>query len=416
MPFVSFVVASFFVCFVAKRSAIDCRRFFERTGCLLSCRALGCVALLLVCAFALPALAQGQSAPPSPPLDHLVTDDGQFQAHVFASFSATGNFNSPPSKVNTLRVFDFKSNQAVVDMVEGTLVRSAAHPNAFGFRIDAVAGQTVPHVAAAAGLFRDSDTGETHGVDIPQAFVSWMAPIGSGLRLDGGKFVSPFGVESIESFDHRTDNASRSILFGYAMPMTLTGGQISYTFSPAIAVKAVVATGWDRFTDNNGAPTVGGQATFGLHSRVSVSIGVLSGPEQADNTHDVRTSFDAVLRWKVSETTRVALNVDEGREEHASPAGGRGDWHGYAGYLHHAFSPHLAVSLRGELFHDVSGARTGISQQLGEFTLTPEWRARKALTIRGDYRVDHSDMPVFDSSSGPRHIQQTVSVNAVIVF
>jgi hypothetical protein len=115
----------------------------------------------------------------------------------------------------------------------------------------------------------------------------------------------------------------------------------------------------------------------------------------------------------VSDHTRFSLNGDEGREAHSSPAGGHGDWHGYAAYLQHTFSERFSVAFRGELFHDVNGARTGVSQQIGEFTFTPAVTFRHGLSVRGDLRIDRSDTSVFDGSTGPQRAQTTASINVV---
>jgi hypothetical protein len=240
--------------------------------------------------------------------------------------------------------------------------------------------------------------------------------VGQGLTIDAGKFLSPFGVESIESFDAIADNFSRSILFGYTLPMTLTGGRVTYAPSASVSVLGFVATGWDRFTDNNSAPTVGGRIRVTPSPQVSIAVGVITGPEQLDDTRDRRTAFDFVLTWQMSPETRFAFEADEGREAHATPGGGLANWHGYAAYLHHALSPRVSVSLRGELMHDVNGTRTGISQQLGEFTITPEFRVRQPLRVRGELRLDRSSELAFATTSGAQRSQLTAALNAVIVF
>jgi hypothetical protein len=363
--------------------------------------------VVAVCARVSPVFAQGTAS--APPADAVAI-------HVFASASATCNVNDPPDKKNDFRVFDFKANQLVFDVADVSVVRDAAASSRLGFRFDLAAGQTEPEGSAAAGLFRDASTGDAGHVDVPQMYVRYFAPVGHDLTIDGGKFLSPFGVESIESFDAIADNSSRSILFGYTLPMTLTGARVGYAPSATVSLVGVVATGWDRFTDNNAAPTMGGRVQIAASPTVSIAVGGISGPEQRDDTRDRRTAFDFVLTWQVSPETRFAFEADEGREAHAAPGGGVANWHGYAAYLHHVLSPRVSVSLRGELMHDVDGARTGVNQQLGEFTMTPEFRLRQALRVRGELRLDRSSELVFVSNSGPRRSQLTAALNAVIVF
>src|SRR5256714_212565 len=87
--------------------------------------------------------------------------------------------------------------------------------------------------------------------DLQQAFVTYIAPIGSGLRFDVGKYVTHLGYEVIEGYDGYGDNYSRSILFGYAIPFTHTGLKASYGFSSKVAAMFEVVNGWDLVRDNN---------------------------------------------------------------------------------------------------------------------------------------------------------------------
>ena len=64
---------------------------------------------------------------------------------------------------------------------------------------------------------------------LKEAYVSYLAPVGKGLQVDFGKFVTPMGAEVIESKDNW--NYSRSILFGYAIPFYHFGVRAKYAFN-----------------------------------------------------------------------------------------------------------------------------------------------------------------------------------------
>lgn len=139
--------------------------------------------------------------------------------HGFASTSWSYNFERPNSRLNAFRVFDFDDNMFKVDVAELSALRAATQPGDTGFRVDLVAGSSVPRVSAASGLFRDaSDVAQD--IDLQQAYVSWVGHVGSGLRVDAGKFVTHLGYEVIEGWDGWNDNATRSFAFGYAIPFT----------------------------------------------------------------------------------------------------------------------------------------------------------------------------------------------------
>ncbi len=134
----------------------------------------------------------------------------------FVSASYSYNTNRPASGTNQFRVFDFDDNTFKVDVAELVLQKAVSKPGEAGFRVDAVAGGSIPRVSAAAGLFRDA-SGKAQDFDLQQAFVSWIAPVGSGLRLDAGSSSRTSAYEVIEGYDGYNDNATRSFLFGFAI-------------------------------------------------------------------------------------------------------------------------------------------------------------------------------------------------------
>jgi hypothetical protein len=361
----------------------------------------------------MPGVASAQSPDTAAPPPAPVTAGG-VKAHGFVSAGYVYNFNQPPSRVNGLRVFDFADHAAKLDVAELTVEKSVAHPRDFGFRMDLEAGFSIPRVSAAAGLFRDSNTGAAQNFDVQQAYVTWVAPAGSGLRFDVGKFVTLLGLEVIEGWDGYNDNASRSQLFGYAIPFTHTGVKISYAFTTKMSGAVMVVQGWDNVRDNNTAKSVVGSLTLAPTDAVTVIVSAVSGPEQTGNNHDIRTVVDLVATWKATATTTVGLNLDGGRESHAALSGGTASWHGIAGYLRHAFTKIFAVAIRGEVFNDGGGARTGTTQRVGEFTLTPEVRLSAHALIRADLRVDRSNQSFFEARSGTTRTQPTVQFNVVI--
>ena len=338
----------------------------------------------------------------------------QITINAFASTSYSYNFNRPTSGQNAFRVFDFDDNTFKLDVVELVAQHAVAAPRDGGFRMDVALGGSVPRVSAASGLFRDPVTGAAEDVDLQQAFVSYIAPLGSGLRVDLGKFVTPCGYEVIEGYDGWNDAATRSFLFGYAICFTHTGVRAAYTFSPKVALTALVVNGWDVATDNNSAKTGGAQLTLTPAPMVSLLLTGLIGAEQPGNDSDLRSVLDGVLTVKAWPKLSLGLNGDFGHEQ--VPGGGDVSWSGIAGYARWQATPSFALSARGESFDDPDGARTGTQQTLTEGTLTPELRLTPHLVLRGDLRMDHSNHDVFPTSTGAKDTQTTVLVNALVAF
>ena len=350
-----------------------------------------------------------QAPPPSPEAGHPA-----IEFHGLVSTSYSYNLNFPASRKNQLRVFDTDDAEARLDVVEFVVQRPVAAAWDAGFRVDVTAG-AVSRFVASRGLFRDS-AGEGQDIDLHQAFVSLLVPLGSGLHVDAGKFITGLGYEVIEGYDGWNDNATRSFLFGYAIPFTHTGLRVAYSVSPVLSAMGMVANGWDDVRDNNRGKTVHLQLGITPTSRLAILLNGIAGPEQDNDNRHVREVLDVVATWKPSERLSLGFGGDWGREEAAAPGGQTADWRGVAGYLRFAPGPRFAVSLRAETFEDRDGARTGTAQTLAEFTLTPELRLGSSCVVRGDLRLDRSDHAIFEGRSGMRRTQPTVSVNALYHF
>jgi Putative beta-barrel porin-2, OmpL-like. bbp2 len=332
-------------------------------------------------------------------------------ANGFLSASYSYNFNRPASGTNQYRVFDFDDNTFKIDVAALVLQKAVAKPGEAGFRVDAEAGSSIPRVSAAYGLFQGQD------FDLKQAFVSYIAPVGSGLRLDVGKFVTHFGQEVIDEYDNYNDNATRSILFGYAIPFTHTGIKATYTFSDQLNGMLEICNGWDVARDNNSSKSVGAQLNWTPIKTVSVALNFMTGPERTNVNSDPRSDYDLVAQWKLTDTTVFTLDAVWGTEKGAVAPGQRATWWGIVGYARLGVTSDFAVILRGEYFDDGDGARTTVAQKLKEVTLTPELKVGPHIVFRGDLRIDFSDVAVFQKHDGGSGKQQpTFLLNAIYLF
>ncbi len=336
----------------------------------------------------------------------------------FLSGSYNWNFNQPADRTNAFHVFDFAGNRWKLDVAEAVVQKAASRKSDWGFRVDLEAGQSIPQVEAAYGMFRDPDSAKGGPFDIQQAFVSYIAPIGNGLRFDAGKYVTHMGYEVVDGYDGWNDNATRSFLFGYAIPFTQTGLRVSYPFSDKLSAQLHFINGWDEVTSNNHGKTAGFQVAYTPAPAVTLTASGIYGPEQKEDDHDYRQVWELMAAWKAS--SRVSLGLDalygheaaavercEGREQ--------GSWPGAAAYLHTAIARKFSLNLRGEIFSDRSGARTGVGQTLKEVTATPEWRIDKHVILRGDVRIDRSDTRVFQKANGYARQQLTALINLLLV-
>jgi hypothetical protein len=335
----------------------------------------------------------------------------------FVTSSYGYNFGRPPSRTNTYRVFDFDDNTFKVDGIELVAQTVAAKPREAGFRVDVVMGGSIPSVSAARGLFRD-EAGAAQDVDLQQAFATYVVPLGSGLQVNAGKFVTHLGAEVIEGYDGWNDNATHSLLFGFAIPFTHTGVRAAYAFGPRVSAMAMVMNGWDNATDNNRAKSLGAQLALTPVAPFTLVLNGIMGAERDDSEQAQRWVGDLVAVFKAGPRWTLTVNGDLGREAglvgpaQADPA----QWSGAAAYVRWQASARSAVTVRAETFDDRDGVRTGQAQTLSEITLTPELHLTPRFVLRADLRKDLSTHAVFESDSGARDTQTTILVNVLGAF
>lgn len=349
--------------------------------------------------------------PPAPPAPSFFTD---IQVNAFASFGYTYNTNTPTSRLNSYRIFDSDDNTFNVDVAELVLQKTVAKTGDAGFRMDLEVGGAIPEKEQSYGL----SVGRS--ADLQQAFLSYVAPLGSGARLDFGKFITHMGTEVIEGYDGYNDNYTRSFLFNYAIPLTHTGVKASYAVNGSLSAMVMVVNGWDNAKDNNRSKSVGAQIMLVPVSPVTVYLNYLGGPEKADTNSHVRNTYDVVASWKVLKALTLGVNGDYGVENAASltEPGKNAVWKGVAGYAKVDVTSKLALGLRGETFHDEGGTRLGVSAPatVGEFTFTPTYKLGDRFIVRSDLRFDSANTPLFVKNSGLSDKQTTISTNIIFVY
>jgi len=357
----------------------------------------GAIFASIALALALPDCSAAQEHPPAPaaasPAPAPAARLWGLEWHLLVEASNTYNFNRPASGANSYRVFDVEHKSWRFDLAELSVLR-AAEP--LGFQVDLVGGKDVPLMASYG-------TRNTDLVDFRQAFLSWK-PGTSGFEVRAGKFVTTCGYESIPDWSNQNPNFSNSFLFGYAIPYTHTGVRLIFPFSPTFTLLAGANRGWDKWKDNNDAPSYELSATWTPGPASSFIVSTHHGPEQSGNKDDWRHLYDFVATFKASAATSVGFNIDYASESGASLVhpGRNAKWYGAAGYLIMTFDPKWNASLRLEYFNDRDGSRTGVSQELTETDLTVDWKLSDDLMIRFDGRVDQSSELIFPKQDQKR--------------
>ena len=387
----------------------------------------------IFCAMATMAtLAFAEDAKPAAPV--LSADDLKKALGLSIYLQAGYTYNSNAGAIggeeeqNDLRVFDHKANSFTLDLAQIVFQKDPALGNV-GYKLKLSAGETAKwiHSRGLSGAPLDQpQSGETtNSFDLTEAYVSYNAAVGRGLRFDFGKMVTYHGAEVIEAIDN--PNYSRSFLFNFAIPFTHTGVKVSYSFTDALSASFHIVNGWDNSTDNNRAKTYGVSLGFTPAEVFSLTVNGMTGAEQDEQGTNVPTTgsassnkrdlLDVVATIKPMKPLSIILNTDNGREQNVpstllpSGASGPAEWKGYAGIVKYDLSDRHSVAARGEVFNDEDGFRTGTAQRLKEVTLTWEIRLNGGLILRPEYRHDSSDVASFDN--GTKNSQNTVALGAM---
>jgi hypothetical protein len=370
-----------------------------------------------ILALSAPGIAGAQSvdsaAPVSAAAAALPNWFDELAVNAFVSTAFLYNSNRPTTGANSYRVFDFNDNSFNLDVAELVVQLAASKPNDAGFRVDFTAGNSIPQIAKT----QDQTANQ---FDLQQAFASYIAPLGSGLRFDVGKFVTHMGYELIEGYDGYNDNYSRSILFGYAIPFTHTGVKASYAFSSKVAGMVEVVNGWDLLRDNNRSKSLGAQLAVTPVTPLTVYLNWIGGAELEDDNHTKRNVFDVVAILKPTKSLTLGLNGDYGIENGTSAVnpGSDATWKGIAGYATLALTNKFSVALRGETLHDDDGVRfaTGTQTTLSEVTFTPAYKFTNHVVLRGEVRYDKANQPILAKGTALSDKQTTVGANVIFVY
>ncbi len=345
-----------------------------------------------------PATEQPQPAGPPPPPGRTgsflssITVFGLGDAYVMA------NANHPLDGDNLLRNFDTRSGEVRMNYAEVAFERKTSAQAAVGFRADLGAGPTATMVGS-------TEPGPDGLQYIQQGYLSVRAPLGSGLTIDAGKFVTPAGAEVIETQDNW--NYSRSLLFSWAVPYYHAGVRASYVVSDQVSATGFLLNGWNNVKDNNNAKSFGTQVLVAPSDRVSLAGTWIGGAEQTD-VDGWRNMLDAIVTVTVTPQVKLQLNADYVRDRGLGPGVG---WHGVAAAVRAELTPKWTLAPRVEWFSDPQGASTGVAQDVVEGTITMQRAIAAGLKARVEYRVDHSTAEFFPTGTGPAgRWQQTLGV------
>jgi hypothetical protein len=324
------------------------------------------------------------------------------------------NSNQPASRTTAYRNFDINSDQFSLNMIELVADKSpdpaASH---VGFHVALGFGQAENAINSASPTELGFDQ------YLKEGYLEYL--IGKKLQINVGKFVTPAGAEVIESKDNW--NYSRSLLFAWAIPYFHFGASAKYTFNSKFSLTGYLVNGWNNSVDNNSGKTGGFSAAWTPNAKWSLTENYLTGPEHPNDNSDFRNLSDTVIAYTPNAKLSLMANYDYGSDTFVAGTtppfvvGPKAHWDGIAGYIKYAPNANWYIATRGEYFQDVGGFETGVSQNMGEFTLTLQRMLAGKIMSRLEYRYDASNQNVFPDNNGiPKSDQNTLTLGLIYAF
>jgi len=370
-------------------------------------------------AVAAPAAAATPAAAPAPdPLAGITGVLGGVTLSGLVDVYYGYNANHPANGTVT-EPFQQTNSQFSLNLLEMQLDKVPDKTSPLGFRVALGFGQAINAV-------NGSDPG---GIAVAQylkeGYLSWLAPVGKGLQIDAGKFVTPAGAEVIET--NQNWNYSRSLLFYDAIPYYHLGVRAKYTFNEKWSVTGLAVNGWNSLIDNNTGKTGGVSIGWNPTKKLSFTENYFAGPEQNMDNSDWTQLTDTVVTYNPTPKLSLMGNVDYGRVDQWTVTQKTADYAGIAAYVKYAVTPKVTVAGRYEYLNDHDGFATramssGPSpvltitpQHLNEFTGTVERRIAGHLLSRLEVRHDGSNAYYFQRG-GPSLVKGQTTVDAGLVW
>ena len=361
-----------------------------------------------------------------------------------------------------LHEFDRNNDNFNVNAVKIALEKALPDKNdwAAGFRIDAILGSDAKFLGDNAfggtttttslhgtttGSSSTSSSSTSYPIALEQALVKFRIPVGNGLDVYAGKFVTFLGYEVIES--PANPNFSRGLLFTNLIPLTHTGVYLDYKFNDEVEAKFGVVDGWNNSvstpapgnsTDAANDYPFGGKAITGQinvtnpgkNANICQSFIYSPGGDAFNNNQENGQSvvYDIWGNWSPTFVKDSALtlgfnfdfgfNSEDGNPvdlqqtsvgnvavaNSSTPRDGSETWWGAALYAQYKVSKVLSLEARGEYIHSSSAynplfGATGLTDATGGAIATPsqdDWSETLTATFniwdnlltRVEYRAD----------------------------
>jgi hypothetical protein len=309
----------------------------------------------------------------------------------FTDFGYLLDFNHPANEIFRSRGTTWHVDDVHINMAAAYIRKDATEQSRWGTQLTVQGGKdtqvfgfsaTAPSLPGSRGLRH-----------VGLANVSYLAPVGKGLTLQGGIFGSLIGYDAL----YAKDNFEYTRPWGADFtPYLMMGLNASYPFNEKLTGTLFAVNGYWHLANANSIPSSGGQFTYKASPRVSVKETVLWGPHQSDTSFKYwRYLTDTIVERKTDRLT-TAFEYIYSTERVAAAGNSRALMMSAQLPIHWAMNKQWSATVRPEVFWDRDGRWTLARQTVKAVTTTLEYRVpyRQANAI---FRLEHR----YDDSRGP---------------
>ena len=343
------------------------------------------------------------------------------------------NFNAPVGRVNLLRAYDVTSNSFSLNQADLIVERLPTSESRFGGRFDLMFGQATETLQGSGANEQRPEVWR----NVFQAYGSYLAPLGSGLQMDFGKFASSLGNEGNYTKDQIA--YSRGFLFNY-LPFYHMGLRANYNLTPKVNVAYWLVNGTQQTEDFNGfksqaflftlqpakALTWNVNYYFGQEARdvePTLYPGIPTAPTQPglptvnispapsgrEHIFDTYATWQATPKFKLVGEADYVLNRSYPEQQPPRVALG-------ALELQYTLPHSSHLGGRAEYLDDRGGLFSGRTQSLKEITVVADHLFAPGFLARAEYRRDWSNQRFFLTDTAGALVTGQTTATLGLVF
>jgi hypothetical protein len=309
------------------------------------------------------------------------------------------SFNHPGNKLFRSRGTTFHLDAVELNMAGAYVRRTPSEWSRWGAELFVHAGQddevfgfsaTAPNMAGHEWLRH-----------LGPANISYVAPVGKGLTVQGGIFTSLIGYDSL----YAKDNANYTRSWGADFtPYLMMGANAAYPLTDKLIGTVYVVNGYAHLSHANGVPSSGFQLAYKATPKVTIKETVFWGPHQANTSTEFwRYLTDTIVEYRTDRFV-AAVAAHFATEIVDLPERPRASWAAAQVPIRWNVSGPWSVAVRPEVAWDSLGRWTLAEQRVAALTSTLEYRATykaAGLQLRLEHRVDVSRGPDGGFFAGP---------------